>query len=525
MDGAIDQIADAEWIATSKWFLDRQACRWMGLCGLAHFHPDPAKSWKHKQYAREQDPIMGDHGANDFRWEDTASNRKKLRPEDWKADTRVLKEVPQFVLDHAPIVHLYSDEQFWPSNIAEHLEHMRPYVNHTSLKGKNKEPSVNNLHELNEGRWAEELFLQSKDDVEERPDWLGSAYNKPIPYDDDDDEDESDKPTSYTDMKISDIPLSDEETKEWGDPLGTDSSKVISAPFISSQPPATSSFELKSRGNPRKHKRRPVLAMPGGYSPAPAILIVVDKGNGVVDAFWFYFYSYNLGTTVLGIRFGNHIGDWEHSLVRFHNGVPKAIFFSAHAGGLAYSYDAVEKGKGKGREGRPIIYSAKGSHAMYATPGNHPYILPFGLLADVADKGPLWDPALNYMAYHFNTSLTHGADAYAHYLPEIGNPTPSEMRDTIQPALDNPAASASWFWFSGHWGDNFYILGDWRQWRFVGQYHYVNGPYGPRWKNLGRSKICQSHGKCTILKSLVGDQKRTWLGTRAIDTYSGEYIY
>lgn len=154
---------------------------------------------------------------------------------------------------------------------------------------------------------------------------------------------------------------------------------------------------------------------------------------------------------------------------------------------------------------------------MYATPGTHPYILPFGLLADVADKGPLWDPAQNYIAYHYNSSITHGADSYAHVDTVPETPSFHELAFTIQPALDNPGAPLGWWWYAGHWGDKFYTLGDWRQWRFVGQYHYVNGPYGPRWKNLGRSKVCQSHGSCVILKSLDGDAKRDWLGKRSID--------
>lgn len=56
----------------------------------------------------------------------------------------------------------------------------------------------------------------------------------------------------------------------------------------------------------------------------------------MLDAFWF-FYSYNLGQTVLGILFGNHVGDWEHCMMRFENGVPRGLYFSEHEGGQAYA--------------------------------------------------------------------------------------------------------------------------------------------------------------------------------------------
>lgn len=80
-----------------------------------------------------------------------------------------------------------------------------------------------------------------------------------------------------------------------------------------------------------------------GRSGAPAVLVVVDKGNGVVDAFWFFFYSFNQGNMVFNIRFGNHVGDWEHTLVRFRDGEPESVFLSEHDFGEAYTYKAVEK--------------------------------------------------------------------------------------------------------------------------------------------------------------------------------------
>ena len=71
-----------------------------------------------------------------------------------------------------------------------------------------------------------------------------------------------------------------------------------------------------------------------GRSEAKSIIIVVDKGhrdlneewsvvddknkvkqdprfNGrLTDVFYFYFYGFNLGPKVGGLRFGNHVGDW-----------------------------------------------------------------------------------------------------------------------------------------------------------------------------------------------------------------------
>lgn len=524
-----EQREDKYWIATSKYWLDRQACRFVGLCGLAHWHPDPAvRPWNKLRDDRRHGGLINtvnrvgasfvdevEDGEVQGPWDHIPGQGERVKPGDWDGDPRVLKEVPQFVLDHAPLVHLCSKEQFWPSDIGEHLAHMRGFANYTSL-GLNATLTVNNLDDLNEGQKGRHLYTNSKDDVEERPDWLGSAYNKPIPYEDEPEQDEEaieeELSTEYAEYSSGKIPT-EEDLATWFDPYGPKhkfTTPLEDSP--SSSPPKLAKQPLREG----LRKRNPTLPKPGGYSPAPAILVLVDKGSGILDAFWFYFYSYNLGTTVLNCRFGNHIGDWEHSLIRFHNGVPKAVFFSAHSGGLAYSYNAVEKGKGKGRDGRPVLYSALGSHAMYAQPGKHPYVLPFGILADVTDKGPLWDPAQNYLAYHYNTSITHGADARSiisssSTFNATGIPVVTE-HDALQPALQTPNAPMGWWWYNGHWGDKFYKLGDYRQWRFVGQYHYVNGPFGPRWKNLGRSKVCQSHGGCVIVDSLREGRKRSWIG-------------
>ncbi|KAL3424263.1 vacuolar protein sorting-associated protein [Phlyctema vagabunda] len=505
-----ENAEDARWIATSQHWLDRSACRWIGICGLAHYHPDPAGKYRraHKKERRDLKVGVDDIVPGPM------DQDGRIRPEDFKVDDNmILRDVPQFVLDYAPLVHLYSGEEFWPSDLSEHLKYMIPSINETTLKSKHLKRTVHNLHKLNEGVSGRVLFLKSEDDVEERPDWLGSSWNKPVPFPEEE---------------------AEEEVESWLDPYGIDlmtpksQHKIADPrriPDVQQHNPQQPELRRAKRGFPEDKTKRP------GYSNAPAHLVLLEKPNNITDAFWFYFYSYNLGPAPLNIRFGNHVGDWEHALVRFQNGLPKAIFCSAHSGGLAYAYKAVEKG-GKDKK-RPVLYSAIGSHAMYATPGRHPYILPFGILADVTDKGPLWDPSLNYKAFWYNTTITHNADARSlpafpstnstgeipdvslptndTFLPQSvpGVPTKEIPLNTLIPAKDNPEAAISWFHYRGHWGDKFYTLGDWRQWRFVGQYHYVNGPLGPRYKNLGRSKVCQSGGSCTILETLKG--RKSWL--------------
>jgi hypothetical protein len=499
-----EELEEEDWIATSAYWLDRIACRWVGLCGLAHYRPEPA--WQQRK-RRNQEPLRlnSQSKGRPASW-GVPPPSGKLKPEDFDDDKRVLKDVPQFVLDHAPLIHLYSGEQFWPSDISEHLLYTVPAVNHTSTN-TTTQYGLHNLEDLHNVSSGPYLYMKSVDDVEDRPTWLGSAYNKPIPYPNLGDDDEEEVHT-YTELVESDA-----KANVWFDAYAP--SRRASLPRTPEGPHRS----LTMRSNPQN---KPDTA---GRSTAPAILILVDKGNHTIDAFWFYFYSYNLGTTVLNIRFGNHVGDWEHSLIRFYKGVPESVFFSAHSGGTAYTYNSVEKGRGKGREGRPVLYSAVGSHAMYAMPGKHPYVLPFGLLADITDKGPLWDPALNYYAYHFNTSLTHGADAKVLLPNPAHDPLSTQALRSLQvhhstdsfvPASHNPNAPTSWFWFKGHWGDKFYELADERQWRFAGEYHYVNGPLGPRYKNLGRARVCQSGKTCRMLDSIEEGKKSSWINARSL---------
>lgn len=103
--------------------------------------------------------------------------------------------------------------------------------------------------------------------------------------------------------------------------------------------------------------------------PSSAI-IVSDRGNGTVYAFYMYFYAFNFGNIVFGSPAGNHVGDWEHNAILFQDGEPQSVWFSQHSDGEAFTYSAVQK------QGQRVVdYSATGSHANYAIPGVRPPFL------------------------------------------------------------------------------------------------------------------------------------------------------
>ena len=40
------------------------------------------------------------------------------------------------------------------------------------------------------------------------------------------------------------------------------------------------------------------------------VIALAEKADGILDAFYIYFYTFNEGPTALGHRVGNHLGDW-----------------------------------------------------------------------------------------------------------------------------------------------------------------------------------------------------------------------
>ncbi|OCH85733.1 hypothetical protein OBBRIDRAFT_739396 [Obba rivulosa] len=302
--------------------------------------------------------------------------------------------IPDFVLEKAPLSHLWSQESWWPSDVAVHLTHVEPQVNFTAVTTAVTFENISTL--------PSSVFLTAvpSDAVLTQPSWLTSADNTPEA---------------------------------------------------------------------------------NGVSGAPATIICVEKPGGIIDAFYFYFYSFNAGGTVLGIEFDNHVGDWEHSMVRFVNGIPEFIYLSAHTGGTAYTYDTLNT-----TNGRATTYIAGGTHANYATPGPHFHDLPPPLLADQTDNGALWDVTANFRGYWFdNTTQTfHGAGGAG-----VG-------------ATEQANEGVGWLMFEGMWGDQQYPLLVNDQYCIFDQCHFTDGPTGPIAKNLGRNAVCQRETNCTVLTSL-----------------------
>ncbi|CAH2353297.1 vacuolar protein sorting-associated protein 62 [[Candida] railenensis] len=302
-------------------------------------------------------------------------------------------EIPQYVVDFAPFVYLYSEEAYLPCDIADFVSHTHAvYDNGTVIDDTVDHMNLTKLANLPKDK---DIFLTSNDDFSKDPEWITGSKNKPSLVD-------------------------------------------------------------------------------GEIPHAPATLIVVDKGNGWVDSFWFYFYAFNLGPFVSGAGpYGNHVGDWEHSLVRFYKGKPIIVWLSAHGGGGAYYFPNLEKSQTE--TNHPIIFSARGTHANYVSVGQHPHDLPYDILSDFTDRGPLWNPSKNYLGYTYDGKKV---------TPVKKNSNAKHVGRELE--YDN------WLSFIGHWGDKQLPLSDPRQYySFIAGYHQIDGPTGPLTKNLLRLSPCE----------------------------------
>lgn len=356
-----------------------------------------------------------------------------LKPDEIDDTNRSLRNtsyIPSYILEYAPLVHLFSKEKYFPSDVAEYIKNFHVADESNNIIKKD-------LHELNdlEPQYKKrsddttllkipsvKTYLKSKVDFSKDPEWLlGDLYTK-----------------------RANIPVEDD------------------------------------------------------IGDTPSTLIIVDKGNGWVDAYWFLFYSMNNGPSVMGDGpWGSHLGDWEHVLVRFYRGSPKFVYLSAHSSGGGYTFDTLQKRKvvsptSNVTSERPLVFSASGTHANYASIGEFTHDIPsfmlFQPLYDKTDAGPIWDPSINIYAYM------------------------SDGLDSVIPV--NEAAKeigSTWLHYKGHWGDKKLRSDDKRQKWSLFEYKYVSGPRGPLFKQLDRTYICGKPNKAKLMSKLNYCHIRTTL--------------
>jgi len=186
-----------------------------------------------------------------------------------------------------------------------------------------------------------------------------------------------------------------------------------------------------------------------GGVPVYAIVRDYQDAWNTIDVVYHTFYPYNRGKQVcVGIltakskclgneeTFGNHVGDWEHVQLRFQNGKPHILYLSVHNFGAYYSWDESTKKfyltKGEtpkqkaARQGRqktnrkfvrelepdfpdvlhlagthPVMFSANGSHGLWATPGKHTFSS-FPKLVDFTEPGTAWNTWENLVIIPWN---------------------------------------------------------------------------------------------------------------------------
>ncbi len=115
------------------------------------------------------------------------------------------------------------------------------------------------------------------------------------------------------------------------------------------------------------------------------VKVVLNENQPFTDLVFYLFYPYNgPGKYEYGCgaieqrnqlsRAGRHQGDWEYFTLRLAKGStytapkPVAIYLSMHSGGNWINYELLKR-----VDNRPAVFSAKDSHAMYASDGIHDY--------------------------------------------------------------------------------------------------------------------------------------------------------
>ena len=199
----------------------------------------------------------------------------------------------------------------------------------------------------------------------------------------------------------------------------------------------------------------------------------------VVDLVYYFYYPYNLGKSILGTLWGNHVSDWEHVTVRLawsYDEVneawslkPALIYIAAHDFGGAYQWDSMLTVEDTGTTlggTHPLVYAALGSHGMWKDAGEHCYknLGPLGELCDECSWGAPWDTWNFVEAYDYDNKKGLNDKGWPTWMNQVGV-------DNSLSGNANPDSGPIYRWGNPYWDDCAF-----------GQCRRESGPVGPPFK-------------------------------------------
>ncbi|KAI9363911.1 hypothetical protein DFJ73DRAFT_939141, partial [Zopfochytrium polystomum] len=156
---------------------------------------------------------------------------------------------------------------------------------------------------------------------------------------------------------------------------------------------------------------------------APIYAFVVPKDNSVIDIFYC---RWSLGKNIILLGYvGDHVGDWEHIVVRTVNGNAVSVDFSAHSSGSGLGTLSVADSRLAWSGSHPVGYTALGSHGIWPQTGSNTYKTIAGIykLTDETGNGAQWETWNNVYAVDYLRGGGYtGAQAWLNYNGHFGNP-------------------------------------------------------------------------------------------------------
>jgi hypothetical protein len=157
-----------------------------------------------------------------------------------------------------------------------------------------------------------------------------------------------------------------------------------------------------------------------------------------VDLVYYIYYPYNAGKKCGGVRYENHVGDWEYVVVRIHEDDPDnplQVAYSAHDFVGVYDWADIDKVEGT----HPVAHVAWGSHGNWKDEGAHLYDEIVCELHDYCSRGTAWDTWHCVRAFDFTERKGLAGDVWPKWM----------SNDFSDPGSDNPydpAAGAVFRW-------------------------------------------------------------------------------